>query len=274
MSYFRKRGAKPLFFYGGLIVIVTVTLAGLSGKEESELKKNLILGGVIQEPSGLTFHPDRETLIAVGDEGQVVELTQEGEVIANRDIGGDLEAITADPHRKILYAVEEKEERLFLLDWDTLEIESEIDLQPFVEEAGLDRDRNDGFEAIAFQPADEDRRIDRLILGHQHRPATLLFFTLDGNPPQLGFQKRLDLDVQEVAGLCYDPKEGSLWLVCDKEDRIYKADKEGKLLTSLLLPGSAQEGIVFSPEGDLFVADDDGGIFRYPSGQFKGDIDR
>lgn len=274
MSHLGKFHSKALFFYAGLVLIVSVTVVGLSGKVDSKVEKNLILGGVIQEPSGITFHPDRRTLIAVGDEGQVVELTLDGEVTASRTIGGDLEAITADTHRKILYAVEEKEERLFLLDWETLEISSEIDLQPYVMEAGLGRDRNDGFEAIAFQPAKGTRTGDRLILGHQHHPASLLFFGLEGNPPRLAFQKRVDLDIEEVAGLCLDPKEDSLWLVCDKEERIYKTDNEGVILSFFSLPGNAQEGIVFSPGGDLFVADDEGGVFRYSADQLEGDSDR
>jgi len=269
-----NRIRKALFFYAGLFLIISVTVVGLSGKEESGLKRNQILRGVIQEPSGLTYHPDRGTLIAVGDEGQVVELSLDGEVIAEKVVGGDLEAITADPHRKILYAVEEKEERLFLLDWDTLELKSEIDLKPLAQEAGLSRDRNDGFEAIAFQPAGEGRTTDRLLLGHQHRPVAILSIGIEGNPPELSFLKRIDVDVSEVADLSYDPTGDDLWLLCDKGDKIYKIDESGSILSSRSIPGDAQEGLAFSPSGDFFIADDSGGIFKYGVNQPDGDTSR
>ena len=47
----------------------------------------------VEEPSGIVYHPTRETLFVVSDEGYLAELTTDLEPISRYDIAADLEGV-------------------------------------------------------------------------------------------------------------------------------------------------------------------------------------
>ncbi|MCA9419358.1 MAG: hypothetical protein KC917_24060, partial [Candidatus Omnitrophica bacterium] len=84
-----------LLLVGGIVVANVVLTAKIGDRPNS--KKDSKLATEISEPSGITYHPDKEILVVVGDEGQIAEVSLEGVVLLLKNIGGDLEGITADP---------------------------------------------------------------------------------------------------------------------------------------------------------------------------------
>jgi len=258
---FLKRPA--IRFYLGMVFVVAVCAYAFLGPERPSQDRNLDLRGVIHEPSGLTVHPERGTLIAVGDEGQVVEISLEGEILHDEFIGGDFEAITADPDRNLLYVVDEKAEEILTLDWDSYKVQTRISLRPFLEAGGLPRDRNDGFEGAVYKPADSEGR-SQLLLGHQHHPTAILRFQVLGNPPELEYLDRIDIALPEISGLFYETEKKKLWVLCDKSDLLAEVSENGSILRKRSLSGLDQEGIALGSEGDLYIADDQGGVYRLP----------
>lgn len=64
-----------------------------------------------KEPSGICFHPARETLFVVGDRGHVGEMQTDGTLVRERRIRkADFEGITCNPGTGLLYIAVEGEE--------------------------------------------------------------------------------------------------------------------------------------------------------------------
>jgi len=251
-------------FYGGLAILALILAASLLLPARDRRHPNLDSTGRVLEPSGLTYHPERGTLIAAGDEGQVAEFSLQGEVLADVYLGGDFEGITCDPDRRRIYVVEEKDEALLVLDWDTLAEVDRWSLRAIAAEAGLPADRNDGFEGIVYQPATGEKR-GFLWLAHQHRPAMILRVEItDGDPP-LALLEAFDAGLGELSGLSIDPRNGGLVAISDEENALAEISPDGRVLNRTPLQGIYQEGIAFIPNGDFYIADDRGGIFHYPA---------
>lgn len=80
----------------------------------------------ITEPSGICFHPFRKTLFVVSDEGEIAEITTEGDPVSNQKIPGDLEGVTVDPQRGFLYIVYEGKDIILEFDPEKREITREF----------------------------------------------------------------------------------------------------------------------------------------------------
>ncbi|MCA9436255.1 MAG: SdiA-regulated domain-containing protein [Candidatus Omnitrophica bacterium] len=255
---------KTLTFLIGLLLIGGVVVANviLTAKENDRVgsKKTDSYAKEIAEPSGITYHPDKEALVVVGDEGQIATVSLEGEVLLLKNLGGDLEGVTADADHHALYAVDEKANEILVLDWETLDRVDTLSLEPVIREAGLSTDLNDGFEGIAYQPS-EGAKPGILWLGHQRRPTVLIPLELEGDPPRVRTGVPIEVDLPEISGLCVDPKTDELWIACDKEDACFRVSTEGEIIEKRKIRGKNQEGIAILPNGDWWIADDSGGIF-------------
>ncbi|MEM6334994.1 MAG: hypothetical protein AAF752_00405, partial [Bacteroidota bacterium] len=63
------------------------------------------------EPSGIVYHPGRQVLFVVGDDGDVAELTTAGETLRVRRVqDAEFEGLTVNPTTGLLYAVIEGSE--------------------------------------------------------------------------------------------------------------------------------------------------------------------
>ena len=64
------------------------------------------------EPSGIVFHPGREPLFVVGDEGDISEIHTDGTLVKQKRIRhADFEGIACDPSTGLLYIAIEGEEK-------------------------------------------------------------------------------------------------------------------------------------------------------------------
>jgi uncharacterized protein YjiK len=74
----------------------------------------------ILEPSGISFGPDRQTLLIVSDNANLVyETTLEGEVIRTLNyVGADLEGVVYNPDENIVAVAEERLREVVLVDYE------------------------------------------------------------------------------------------------------------------------------------------------------------
>jgi uncharacterized protein YjiK len=228
---------------------------------EPELNSGMLIDEVLGEPSGITYHPTRGTIYAAGDEGTVVEMAADGEYVNWERVrfGGDFEGITVDNDTGIVYVVIEDDALLLELDPDTLEIRQEFDIvdsNPAVQ---------NGVEAIAYVGE------GRFYLGIEKQQDLLSTEMIVIQLPEAGDSEetvtvdRYPVSTREITGLYYDETSGHLIAVNDGDDLLLELSLEGEVLATRDIPGRDQEGVVVSPDGYMFIADDSDGVLRYPT---------
>lgn len=257
---------KESIVFIALSLVVSGIVGGgalLSAKESASTarKKPTLYGSEVREPSGLAFHPGKNCLVVVGDEGDLAEISLEGETLTQKIVGGDLEGIVADPTRKVFYAVDETAGSLLVLNWEDYSIIDRVDLAPIIEKAGLSAKGTDGFEGIALQPS-EGKSTITLWLGHQTKPTALVPLDLEGDPIRISTREGIEVPITEIAGMSFDPKTGDLWLLSDKDDLACRISETGEVLEQRPIPGKNQEGLAILPDGSWWIADDSGGVFK------------
>lgn len=257
---------KETIVFIALALIVSGIVGGgalLSAKESTSTagKKPTLYGSEVREPSGLAHHPGKNCLVVVGDEGDLAEISLEGETLTQKIVGGDLEGIVADPTRKVFYAVEETAGELLVLDWEDYSLIDRLDLAPLIEKAGLSVKGKDGFEGIALQPSGGNSTTT-LWLGHQKKPTALVPLDLEGDPIRITARDGIVVPLAEIAGMSFDPKTGDLWVLSDKDDLACRISEAGEVVEKRPIPGKNQEGLAILPDGSWWIADDSGGVFK------------
>ena len=106
-----------------------------------------------REPSGIVYHPLRHTLFAVGDEGDVCEITTDGEPLQQAHVrDADFEGITCHPDSGLLYVAIEGEEAILEVDPDDLRVLREFTINRTFHGATVLKLGGQGIEAITFVP--------------------------------------------------------------------------------------------------------------------------
>jgi hypothetical protein len=234
----------------------------------------------LAEPSGIVYHPTRGTLFAVSDEGRVAEIGLDGACLhIEHPREADLEGITVVPATGLLYVAVEGEERILELDPEHLRVLREFDVPRSFHGRKVMARGGQGIEAITFVPLpghptggvfyvanqcfDLSLEDDRSGLARVELP--------DTPPSDEVIEARLtgffDLPVIDISGVCYDAVRDRLWAISDETNTVWRVTLDGELVAGWALPGDAQEGIAFDAEGNLYIAQDCGGIARYrPTG--------
>lgn len=60
----------------------------------------------------------------------------------------------------------------------------------------------------------------------------------------------------------YDAKRNLLVIISDTEDLLMEVSLDGKVLATRPLTGVNQEGITFDDEGNMYIAQDSGGVLK------------
>ena len=262
----KKKKPNLLVFYVTLAAVVATMAYGLYRLDPPDWERiDIDREGVVGEPSGLALHPDRGTLFVVGDEGVLAEMTTQGKVVRRTALGGDLEGVAVDPDRSVLYVLDEGGVCLLVADWNDLSLKETIDLKPILARGGVSPDSGIGLEGVAYQPGKGGE--GALWIATQRDPVRLFRLSVEDSPFRVRLDGFHDASLSEISDLTVDPKTGLLMALSDEEDRLASLTQEGKVLLSKPIPGANQEGVALSPNGDLFIAEDSGGVFRYPGGR-------
>jgi uncharacterized protein YjiK len=130
-------------------------------------------------------------------------------------------------------------------------------------------DKNQGFEGIAFRAMSVEPGGGLFYLVHQRSPALLVALAFDPRSASspLGArsvrQRVAFAGHQDLTAVTWAPSLDRLLVVADQEDRILVVKADGSLEDRVVLPGLQQEGLTFDQRGDLWVADDRGGLLRF-----------
>lgn len=224
-----------------------------------------------REPSGVAFHPASGHLFMVGDEGSLVELALDGTPLWSGAGFPNLEDVAVHTPSGRLLMLSEKKAQLILFDPVA---RREIRKFKLDKRALLGKepsaDPNQGFEGLGFREEPGRPGGGVFYLTHQRSPALVvaIAFDLEHHEKTLGEDavvKRFKVEgFKDLTAVAYAPVLDRLLVVADHKDRLLVLTRDGELEEEVVLPGLQQEGVALDAVGDLWVADDRGGLLRFP----------
>jgi hypothetical protein len=221
----------------------------------------------ILEPSGICYHPLRETLFVVSDEGELVEMQTDGTLVFRQIIPGDLEGVTVDPETGFVYIVIEGDDVILELDpvkkkiTRTFPLNRSFNGNPeyIQKQEGYDN----GIESIEFVPDRTHPEGGTFYMGNQWDPACIMEVLI----PLKSCQKKiceaqilriLPIKIDDPAGMHFDSRSGLLNIVSDADNIFVEMDLSGKIIREYAFLGANQEGIAVDDKGYLYIAQDYG----------------
>lgn len=229
-----------------------------------------------EEPSGLTFHSHAQTLFVVGDEGHIAELTLDGQFIKGyyyEDL--DFEGITVNPQTGLLYVIVEDQRTILEISPATLKVQREFFIPRYFRGQLVMDDEADSLEGITFVPNVKHPHGGTFFVTNQSFDlsdetnwsgifevevplrASAQFDQLDSQV--IGF---FTLNLTDLSGIHYDSASKTLFVISDSNDKLVQTTIEGKKLKQIDLVGQDQEGITFDYQGNMYLAQDSGGILK------------
>ncbi len=243
----------------------------------------------VESPSGIVYHARRETLIAVSDKGQLVEMDDRYNVLQRIDMPGDPEGVSVHPDTGTLFVVLESSNSVVEYDLDRhrtirtfhIDFSSQPDFA-----GGLTW--NNGLEGVAVvTTASGDHQLFVAVEAH---PARVVRLTADVSAHATAAAResitmhptgelRQDVEIAEVfdvgltriSDIAFDVDSGLLFVTSAGERVLTLAEPTGRVLRSVRLPGKKPEGICLLTNGDALVVDDTGGawVLERASALFK-----
>lgn len=221
------------------------------------------------EPSGLVYHPGRRTLFAVGDQGDVGEISLLGELLQKVHIGGDLEGITVDPSTGFLYVVREGHEIIFELSPDKLKLQRRFTIdRTFRGDPNFLRRGGDGIEGLAFVADSEHPEGGRLYAVNQYDPPLLIELGVPLRSSKEKFAKAVilsahEIDIAPLSGLVWYEKTKTFLVVSALSRKVRLVTRGGEILGTVKIPGFLPEGFAPLPKGGFVIAQDMGGFLLW-----------
>ncbi len=224
------------------------------------------------EPSGICWHGERETLFVVGDEGDICEIGFDGTLVKQKHLrDADFEGVTHDPSSGLLYVAVEEAESIIEVHPETFEVLREFSIPRDFEGRTLLASGGEGIEAITFVPdADHPE-------GGVFYVANQAFVLSDEQDISAVFQVEIPLrsrtdevritgyfmpGIIDLSGLYYDSTKDTIFVISDAHNMIMEYSREYELLSVHAFPGDNQEGITVDADGYIYIAQDTGGIIK------------
>ncbi len=226
-----------------------------------------------REPSGLIFHPERQTLFVVGDEGDLGEFNLEGTLLRQKRLmNQSFEGLTLNPVTGVLYIAIEGLERILEVDPESFELRRTFDVKRTYQGQTVLKKNNQGFEGITFVPNTAHPEGGTFWVTNQaldnSDPEDLsgLFEVVaqlsQPNERVATIQSSLLFDHFDLSGLYYDPRSQHLLVISDQEDIFFEVTLAGQIIATHSLPGDTQEGIAMDTDGYYYLAQDRGGLLK------------
>lgn len=224
------------------------------------------------EPSGIVYHAERNTFFAVGDEGDVVELGLDGELLRMVHLGGDLEGVTVDPASGSIYVLREGHEIIFELDPAVLKIERRFVVdRAFEDKPNFLKRGGDGLEGLTFVPDSSHPEGGRFFAVNQYDPPVLVELHLALRSSDKAFETAKviaawTVDAPPLSDVVWDPASESFLVVSALSRKVHLVGRDGELRGVVKIPGFMPEGIAFFPDGRFAIAQDTGGVVVWAPG--------
>lgn len=224
------------------------------------------------EPSGICYHPTRNTLFVVSDEGEITEIEKDGTPVFRMKLSGDLEGITVNPESELLYIAVEGEDVILEFDPERKEVKRKFPLSrefqgnpAFLQKQVEEYDN--GIESIAFVPDKNHPEGGTFYIGNQWDPPCVMevFVPLKSSNAETAearIIRVLPCKIDDPSAMYYDEKTRLLNIVSDADNILVEMTLEGRLVKEYAFPGANQEGLARDEEGYLYIAQDSGGIIK------------
>lgn len=215
----------------------------------------------IPEPSGVAYHPGRDTLFVVGDQGDVGEVGLDGRLLTSRHIGGDLEGVTCDPQRDVLYVVREGADVILEVRASDLRVTAEVPIdRSYGGDPNFLQSGGDGVEGIAYVPPTSGSGPGTLFVVNQFDPPVLIELAMGRRAV---IQRAWKLATSPLSDLVWDEKIGAFLVVSAIWRKAVLVSPAGEEWGSAPIPGFLQEGIARLRDGSFVIAQDSGGLLRW-----------
>ena len=259
MVFYRNKAGEVLVkFYINEREATTLLLPGGPYYRWEDFKKAVryrpVMGEVeatvqtgVKEISGLCAHPSGKGWLAASDEDGLWSVSPDGESTPFWTMKADwldCEGVTMDPDTKdVYYVVEGRQElcRLAAPSYDKPQTLLTLKDTAF--------DTNHGFEGVTWF------KDGTLLVGNQYQPIQLIHYS-----PRDGILSRKELkNTSEIAGLCYDPVTGFLWIADSFKFKLHLCNTDGEVLLSYPIPFIANgESLCVDHAGScIWVGDDE-----------------
>jgi uncharacterized protein YjiK len=216
--------------------------------------------------SGIVFYPGRGTLLAVTDNGQIVEIKTDGTFVRRKLVRNkaDFEGITYSPTTEMLYVAIEGEEVILEINPETLEVGRDMPIERMFEGDILLSPEGNGIEGIAFVPASDATTPGSFYLVNQSDELggtdPSIVFEVDINPdagePEARIIRYFSVGVTDLSGIHYVPSSQRLLIISDSNNLLLEVSLTGEVLETYPLPGKNQEGVTTDGDGFLYIAQD------------------
>lgn len=262
-----------------LLFIAWCAIRVLGCSSSKDLPQSEVINDEIDEPSGVCYTPDTNTLFVVSDEGRLYEMGTDGVVYRWGYLDGfDTEDVCIEG-RSLLVAAEGVDEVL-VIDRTTLKVVTEIPIERSPNgDNYLYEDDEYGIEGIVlvngriFLTNQSDYIMPGCVLTGQPPPRvedpSMLFSIEVASDSSLAWIRSIDFfEHTDLAAVAYH--DSLFYLISDDEDLLLEFDQEkGEVVVAYELFGEEQEGLAFDDEGNMYVADESVGIMKMNLTQFK-----
>ena len=214
-----------------------------------------------EELSGLCLSEDQSFLWGVGDEGDLVKISFEGEVLSTFHIGGDTEDVSRNPETgDLLIALEPQGVGVVKAPGFNSKVSTLFNI------AACSGYGNGGMEGLTYY---KNGKVLAGAQSHSH------LFLCDLATKKVIWEKKMyDKQlVSEIAGLCYDPLTDWLWIIDSEAKKVFvfivgEEDASMTLLGAYPVssPGNPESVCVDHKNSCIWVGDDYGStsyLYRY-----------
>ena len=238
----------------------------------------------MRELSGATYHPQRQTVFVVGDEGDIYEIRTDGGLIRQGYLEQtDIEGITVHPETGFLYAVVEDDEEILEIVPQTFRVTRKFSVNRQFEGKELLKKGGMGLEAIVFIPNAFHPEGGTFWVGNQSfnlkqgkEPSVIceVVVPLVSSKPAPDVNKAkmkqaegqisrfFPLSIIDISGLAYDIERQCLLVMSDTTNLLQEVTLDGNVRRQYLIPGHDQEGIVIDKMGFMYIAQENGEIIK------------
>lgn len=208
----------------------------------------------INELSGLCMNKDKTYLLSCGDKGVIKSISFNGETQDIWTMASDMEGITSDPTTGDVYLAIEGLQEVHKLAAPAFSSQTRVFAVKDAVDGYYD---NSGLEAVEYYE-------DGVLFVGSQKGANLWQYDLDGT---MLSNVSLSSFASEIAGLCYEPETGWLWVTDSKKSKIFICNPNGTLIASydISFIDNAESICVDRSRGYVWVGsdEDDTKLYRF-----------
>jgi uncharacterized protein YjiK len=236
----------------------------------------LVLEGVEDDLSALTYNAERDTLFALlNGDPYLLELSLDGEVLRRVHLTGlqDMEGLTHVGGNRYV-VVEEQRQRLHLIELPEAATELDLSQAPQLTVA-MDEGDNKGFEGLSW-----DSKRQQLLVVRERDPLRVLviegFVTDDGQGNISISEKSLfnqqTLQLSDLSSVVADETSGHLLLLSDESRMVVEYDQQGVPVSMLGLRRGSHglarsipqaEGLAIDSQRRVYIASEPNLFYRF-----------